>query len=239
MNIKICGTSYTLNTDKPINLLSTLFNIKHKQNRSLSFKSGCKSGICGSCAVRVNGIEVLACKTNINDNDEVMPLNNLPLIKDLVVNSDSSIQLQKAKASLHTNSQNKISNEDKNAIDLESNCILCSSCISVCPVYTVNQNFIAPYALMRNYRYINDKKEKEIDSKLKAVQENGIWDCTLCGNCNLICPSQIDIKGDIQMLRNKSAQFGYNNKNLDIGFNTNLDFMNQDIKSCGFDPNAF
>ena len=231
MNIKICDTSYTLNTDKPTNLLSVLFIIKQKQNRSLSFKSGCKSGICGSCAVRVNGIEVLACKTKINDNDEVMPLNNLPLIKDLIVNSDSSIQIQKAKANLHTNSQNEISEEDKNAIDIESNCILCSSCVSVCHVYTVNQNFIAPYALMRNYRYINDKKEKEINSKLEAVQENGIWDCTLCGNCNLVCPSHIDIKGDIQMLRNKSAQFGYNNKNLDIGFNTNLNF--------GFNPNAF
>ena len=112
MNIKISDTSYTLNTDKPTNLLSALFIIKQKQNRSLIFKSGCKSGICGSCAVRVNGVEVLACKTNINDNDEVMPLNNLPLIKDLVVNSDSSIQLQKAKANLHTNSQNEISEED-------------------------------------------------------------------------------------------------------------------------------
>ena len=68
-------------------------------------------------------------------------------------------------------------------------------------------------------------------SSCDAVQNNGIWDCTLCGNCNIVCPSHIDIKGDIEKLRNKSAQFGYNNPNINMGFDTSLNF--------GFDPNGF
>jgi succinate dehydrogenase/fumarate reductase-like Fe-S protein len=51
--------------------------------------------------------------------------------------------------------------------------------------------------MMRTYHYINEIKENEINSKLEAVQVNGIWDCTLCGNCNMVCPSNIEIKGDI------------------------------------------
>ena len=74
-----------------------------------------------------------------------------------------------------------------------------------------------------------EKKESEIEAKLAAVQNNGIWDCTLCGNCNMVCPSIINIKGSIEKLRNKSAQFGYNNPNMNSGF---------DI-SFGFNPNGF
>lgn len=234
MQIEICGILYTLenkNTSNQ-NLLSVLFEIKRTKNRSLSFRSGCKSGVCGSCAVLVNGVETLACKKTINDKDIVTPLKNLEVIKDLIVNKNNQdISLITAKAHLQQKSQTLVSSIDEKMIDIESNCILCNSCFSSCPVYTINSKFIAPFALMRNYRYVHDVKEDKINDKLEAVQTNGIWDCTLCGNCNMVCPSHIDIKGDIEKLRNKSAQFGYNNPNMNMRFNTNLDF--------GFNPNGF
>ena len=242
MQIEICGISYDLKdtTMTNQNLLTTLFDIKRTTNRSLSFRSGCKSGVCGSCAVLVNGVERLACKTTIKDNDIVAPLKNCVIVKDLVINKDNQeISLITAKAYLEQKSQNSVTSEDEKLIDIESNCILCNSCFSSCPVYTVNPNFIDPFALMRNFRYVHDVKEDNINDKLASVQMNGIWDCTLCGNCNMVCPSHIDIKGDIEKLRNKSAQFGYNNPNMDMGFNTNLDFISQDITSCGFNPNGF
>jgi len=234
MQVDICGISYTLEDENTTsqNLLSTLFDIKRTTNRTLSFRSGCKSGVCGSCAVLVNGVERLACKTTIKDSDMVAPLKNSVIIKDLIINKNNQdISIITAKAYLQQKSKNPITSEDEKMIDIESNCILCNSCFSSCPVYTVNPNFIAPFALMRSYRYVNDIKEDDIKSKLEAVQTNGIWDCTLCGNCNMVCPSIIDIKGDIEKLRNKSAQFGYNNPNMNMGFNTNLDF--------GFNPNGF
>jgi fumarate reductase iron-sulfur subunit len=239
MKIEICGKSYQISTkqESSVNLLTTLFQIKNTQNRALAFRSGCKSGICGSCALRVNGMEKLACKTSINDGDIVEPLANSIVVKDLIVDvKNQDIFLKQAKAFLSKHSDSSISKEDEKKIDIETNCILCNSCFSSCPVYSVNENFIGPFALTRNFRYVEDTKEEEIKDKIDAIQTNGVWDCTLCGNCNMVCPSRIDIKGDIEKLRNKSALFGYNNPNIGTGFDSSIEFGAQDF---GFNPNGF
>jgi len=235
MKITICGKVYNITneTQSPFTLLSSLFQIKEMQNRTLAFRSGCKSGVCGSCAVKVNGVEKLACKTMIQEGDVIEPLNNSRVLKDLIVDiNNQDTFLKQSKAFLHKRSSLQPSKEDEKKIDNETNCILCNSCLSSCPVYTVNNNFIGPFALARNFRYIQDSKEQEVQTKIDAIQGDGVWDCTLCGNCNIVCPAKIDIKGDIEKLRNKSAQFGYNNPNMSIGLN----FNTQDF---GFNPNGF
>jgi fumarate reductase iron-sulfur subunit len=235
MKLKICDKTYDLEKTniKVDNLLSVLLELKALQNSSLSFRSGCRSGVCGSCAVRVNGIEKLACKTKIKEGDDIQPLKNSKVIKDLIVDlSNQDRFLIETKAFLSEKNDETVTAGDEKKIDRESNCILCSSCLSSCPVYEVNENFTGPFALTRAFRYINDKKESDQKTKIDAVQSNGVWDCTLCGNCNMVCPAHIDIKNDIMQLRNKSAQFGYTNPNI-----TNFDMgFNQDF---GFDPNGF
>ena len=228
MNINICNNDYEIE-NKIENLLDILFYIKENKNNSLAFRSGCKSGVCGSCAVVIDGVEKLACKTIIVKEDiSIKPLKNHTIIKDLVVDLDNQKKfLSKSKAYLEKRNEHNITHNEQSIIDIESNCILCNSCMSACPVYEVNKEFIAPFALARTYRYIEDKKENEIKSKIDAIQEDGVWSCTLCGNCNMVCPSGIDIKGDIEKLRNKSAQFGYNDPNMTMSF----DF--------GFNPNGF
>ena len=67
------------------NLLQSLIEIRNNLDATLTFRCGCKSGVCGSCAVRVNGVEKLACKTQINNNDLIEPIKNCKVIKDLVV----------------------------------------------------------------------------------------------------------------------------------------------------------
>jgi len=229
-NITICDKAYDIES-KVDNLLTLLFSIKHNQSSSLAFRSGCKSGVCGSCAVLVNGVEKLACKTTIKPNDKIEPLKNARVIKDLIVDlSNQTIFLDKSKAYLEKKSDFEISIEDEKKIDISSNCILCNSCFSSCPVYEVNKDFIGPFALARVHRYIDDRKESDIKSKIDSIQTDGIWDCTLCGNCSMVCPAHIDIKNNIMKLRNKSAQLGYNDPNI-ATFDTNLDF--------GFNPNGF
>jgi len=232
MNIDICDTKYSIET-KVDNLLSILSFIKTTKNNSLSFRSGCKSGVCGSCAVVVNGVEKLACKTTIKDGDKITPLKNSKVIKDLIVDISNQEKLLKiVDVALDKVDDKTITSDDQKAIDIESNCILCSSCFSSCPVYEVDENFIGPFALARSYRYINDKKDDNIKSKIDKIQDHGIWSCTLCGNCNMVCPAQIDIKGDIMKLRNISAQYGYSDPNIanfDMGFSTDF----------GFNPNGF
>ena len=239
MRLIICDKEYTIddNRAKRDSLLLLLNFIKSKIDNTLTFRSGCRSGVCGSCAVRVNGVERLACKTHVNDKDIITPLKNSPVIKGLVVDLSSQEQrLKDSLAQLELKSDTPITPEDEKAIDLQSNCILCNSCYSSCPVYELNPNFKGPFALTRVYRYVNDKKEAKEKSKIDIVQENGIWDCTLCGNCNMVCPQHIDIKNDIMMLRNRSAQHGYtdpNFANFNSGFNAN------GIPDFGFNPSGF
>lgn len=234
IKIKVCKIEYEIQ-DNSTNLLDAFIDIK-KTNKSLGFKFGCKSGVCGSCAVRVNGIEKLACISKIIESDEILPLKNLPILNDLIVD-DSNIKakLLQASASLNKFENNKVSSKEVDIIDLQSKCILCNSCYSSCPVYEVNTNFIGPFALTRAYRYIHDSKESNTLDKLDSIQSNGVWDCTLCGTCSLVCPQGIDIKNDIMKLQNDSVQAGYENPT----FSTNNSFASFDSEDFGFNPNSF
>jgi len=193
--------------DKIQTILEALIYIKENIEPNLAFRYHCKSGVCGSCSIRVNGIEKLSCVTKINSGDKIAPLNYHTKLKDLVVSSKTTLLK-------NLNLENKLD------LESESECILCESCYSSCPVIVINSEFIGPFSLVRFYLYNNK-------SNLEKVQKNGIWDCTLCGNCNMVCPAGIDIKGDILKLQSISIQNGYVNPNL-----ANFDNFN-----FGFNPN--
>jgi len=217
-------------------VLNTLIEVKMKHDKALSFRCGCRTGVCGSCAVKVNGVEKLACKTLIRENDLIEPLNNAKVIKDLIVSlSHEEIFLKNTKTFLKELNKEEISSKDEKQIDLQSTCILCQSCFSSCPVYQVNEDFLGPYALTRALRYVDDKKELDKKSILENIQKNGVWDCTLCGNCTIVCPQFIDPKTDIMNLRMKSVQEGYEDKSIIAydSFDTGFDPMG------GFNPNGF
>lgn len=221
---------------KNSNLLQALIEIKTTIDNSLSYRCGCKSGVCGSCAIRVNGVEKLACKTTINDNDLIEPILNTRVIRDLVVDvSHETFLLKNTNAFIEENKDIEISQNDINLIDVQSNCILCSSCHSSCPVYSVNKSFLGPFALSRALRYVNDKKSMNSTTIIDSIQTNGIWDCTLCSACTLVCPQNIDPKSDIMNLQNISVQNGYTNPNMQ-SFDANMGF---DMSDMGFDPNGF
>lgn len=218
------------------NLLKALFEIKIKTDNSLTFRCGCKSGVCGSCAVRVNGVEKLACKTNIEDNDLIEAINNTKIIKDLVVNvSHETLLIEKTKSYIDEPRECNITQKDIKSIDLQSNCILCNSCYSSCPVYEVNKEFLGPFALTRALRYVNDKKMAHRANIIDSIQLNGVWDCTLCGACTMVCPQNIDPKADIMQLQNISVQNGYTNSNIQT-IDFGMDFSDE---FGGFNPNGF
>ncbi len=221
---------------KNANLLQSLIEIKKEIDSSLTFRCGCKSGVCGSCAVKVNGTEKLACKTNINYNDFIEAMNNTNIIKDLVVDvSHETFLIKKLNLTINSNIQStEISQENIKNIDLQSNCILCNSCHSSCPVYEVNKEFLGPFALTRALRYVNDKKLVNKATIVDSIQTNGIWDCTLCSACTLVCPQGIDPKADIMQLQNISVQNGYSNP-----YTQNLDFNSFGDDFGGFNPNGF
>jgi len=197
-------------------LLEILNHIKSEVESSLAYSSGCRSSVCGSCAVRVNEKEVLACSYKVVDGDVVEPLKNVPVIRDLVVNMDRAYETNaRAKAWLSEyNSDAKLTHEDEKINALQSDCILCGSCYSACPVYALNSEFLGPFALTRVWKVVSDKREREPKEKIDTIQSNGVWDCTLCNECTVVCPQGISSKSDIEKLRAKSSQFGYMDPNF-------------------------
>jgi len=193
-----------------ITLLDALENIKTKQDPSLTYSSGCRSGVCGSCGVRVNGKSTLACTHKLKDGDIIEPLNNMPIIKDLVVDHNIALKtLQTSKSWQDKPSSIELSIEDEKQNELQSDCILCGSCYSACPVFEVNKDFLGPFALTRIRKYTADLRDENYKDKIDRVQINGVWDCTLCNECSLSCPSGISSKSDIEMLRIQSVKQGY------------------------------
>ena len=196
-------------------LLEALNHIKSRIDRTLTYRSMCRSGVCGSCAVRVNGKEVLACEYRVQDADYIEPLSVVDVIRDLVSDkSEALATLQRARAYPISMGKVQMSEDDVKLIERQSDCILCVSCYSSCPVFETRPSFLGPFALTRVYRYVADKREEAKKEHIDAVIEDGIWDCTLCGNCTEVCPQQIDPKNDILMLQSWAAKFGHTNPNM-------------------------
>ena len=195
-------------------LLEALEYIKKVKDRTLTFLHSCRSGVCGSCAMRVNGKEQLACEYKPNDGDYVEPLNSMDVVRDLVVDKEKSLQTLQKALDYPLQMHEGMSEEEEKLIERQSDCILCSSCYSSCPVYETNEAFLGPFALTRAYRYVADSREANKKAHIDAVVHHGIWDCTLCGNCSEVCPQGIDPKGDIVLLQSWAAKFGYSNPNM-------------------------
>ncbi len=229
-------TVESFEVSKGLTLLAALYEIKEKYDGSLTFSAGCRASVCGTCAVRVNGREVLACSYKLQGDEHIEPLQYHPVLRDLKVDKSHSLQtLNKSQTWLHRYTQTLLTPEDEHRSERQTDCILCDSCYSACPVYAVNPDFLGPFTLTRAYRYTIDKRESHAKSIVDAVQSNGVWDCTLCGECTAVCPKGIDPKMDITLLRGESVKFGHS----DPGFATQ-NFGTPDFGGgFGFDPNGF
>ena len=203
-----------------LTLLECLNKIKTEQDNSLAFSSGCRSSICGSCSMRVNEVEVLACTYKPQDGDKIEPLKNMKVVRDLVVDMDKAYEFNsKSKAWLsELNKEAVITHETQHINELQSDCILCGACYSACPVYAVNEEFLGPFSLTRVWKYVSDQREGDTKEKIDTIQKNGVWDCTLCNGCSVVCPQGISSKADIEKLRMKSTVAGYSDPSFSQNF---------------------
>ena len=166
-------------------LLKALYYIKNNLDNTLTFSSNCRSSVCGTCAMRVNDKEVLACSYKVSDGDLVEPLKYHEVQRDLKVNKQKVRETLKASTAwLQSPQEAIISQEDVAKSEKQTDCILCDSCYSACPVLAVTPDFMGPFALTRVYRYSTDAREGNLAISIANVQSNGIWDCKLCGECN-------------------------------------------------------
>jgi succinate dehydrogenase/fumarate reductase iron-sulfur protein len=197
--------SYTSTFEVPIRkgttLLDALLYIKDNLDESLTFRHSCRMGICGDCAINVNGKPMLACYTQVLDLGEnlltVEPLSNAPVIKDLVVDMQPFFDTcKRIKAYLikpeeefrKANEFAQSPEELKKYWDLTL-CIRCSICNSACPAI-IDEKFLGPSALTATYRFVADSRDQGSDERLKPMADN-IWLCTQCNSCTLFCPKKL------------------------------------------------
>lgn len=187
---------------KGTTVLDALMYIKDNLDGALTFRHSCRMGICGSCAVNINGKPMLACYAQVlhleADSLTIEPLSNMPIIKDLVVDIQPFFdQYKKTETILMKPEQElmkptefiQLPAELKKFWDLTL-CIKCSICYSACPA-VMDERFLGPATLTSNYRFIADSRDQGGSERLKPMVDN-IWLCTQCNSCTLFCPKLVD-----------------------------------------------
>lgn len=208
---------YRLPYTNDMTVLDALNQIKDHVDPTLTFRWSCRMGVCGSCGANVNGTPVLTCGTFIKSLKlpiRVGPLSNFPIIRDLVVDIDDFLEkLSHVKPWII---RKGLDPEDKellqtpNEMDVyhqSSMCINCMLCYAACPVYGLDKNFLGPAASALAYRYVMDSRDQAKNERLSLVnsEENGIWSCTLVGECTVVCPKKVDPMFTIQRLKIMNA----------------------------------
>ncbi|GJL80027.1 MAG: succinate dehydrogenase iron-sulfur subunit [Nitrospinaceae bacterium] len=223
-------------------LLDCINLIKWKQDGSLTYRMSCRSAICGSCGMKVNGRAILACQrqavSQVDKDDTVTiePLGNMQPIKDLVVDFEPFWEkVHKVKPYLQTNEQppekeRQQAPEQFRLIDDSSTCIMCGNCYSDCNVLEVDDNFLGPAALAKAQRFVSDSRdEKTLERVTELSEPGGIWDCTHCGECVERCPKPAEPFYRIKEIMTVALEQGVHNNN---GARHALSFANS-VKASG------
>jgi succinate dehydrogenase / fumarate reductase iron-sulfur subunit len=217
---------YNLEVEDHCTVLDALVKVREEVDGSLALRCSCRASICGSCSMRVNGHAKLVCKTKIrdvaNNNNQVTvePMNNMPVIKDLVTDMKPfwdkirAIQPWLQPEGEVPEREYIAPNETMQHLTGVMSCIMCGACVSDCTALEVDENFIGPAALAKAYRFVADPRDDASTSRLKMYGESGgIWDCTRCMECIQVCPKGVAPMERIMNLRDKAIEAGFSNNN--------------------------
>lgn len=195
-------------------VVDALFAVQAELDPSLAFRVSCRAGICGSCAVRVDGRERLACQTPlalVGTTVRVEPLRNLPVLRDLVPDLDPFFEkLARVgpdfRALPGQDGPVRVPPKDRRLVDRAINCITCGACYSACDVVAFNPRFLGPAALTRAYALAADVRDRDARSRMDvAAGPDGAWRCHTEGPCTVVCPKAVAPTLAIQALRRGSV----------------------------------
>ncbi|HEY3912387.1 MAG TPA: succinate dehydrogenase iron-sulfur subunit [Stellaceae bacterium] len=185
-------------------VLDALIKIKNEIDTTLTFRRSCREGVCGSCAMNIDGVNTLACITAIEDIRgpvQVYPLPHLAVIKDLVVDQThlvaqyQSIQpwLQSTSAASPDREQPQ-SVEERAQLDGLWECILCFCCSTACPSYWWNdERYLGPAILLQAYRWIADSRDEATGERLDTLEDPfRLYRCHTIMNCTRTCPKGLN-----------------------------------------------
>jgi succinate dehydrogenase / fumarate reductase iron-sulfur subunit len=186
-------------------VLDALIKIKNEVDSTLSFRRSCREGICGSCAMNIDGVNTLACTKACEDVKSsavaIYPLPHMPVVKDLVPDlTQFYAQYAAVKPWLTTrtpappDSERLQSKEDQEKVDRPSACILCACCSTSCPSYWWNSDrYLGPAALLAAYRWIIDSRDESTGERLDELDDAfRLYRCHTIMNCAEACPKDLN-----------------------------------------------
>ncbi len=209
--------SYKIEVKAEMTIIEMLDGFREKYDSGLAFRKGCRSGICGICALRINGQGFLGCKTKVKDvcfNKKIViePLTK-DVIKDLVCNTTSFWrELERVKPWLIPKRYPEpLSAGELERIDDSSRCIHCGICHYDCGTVEHDSMFAGPAVAVKGYRLVYDSRDRRAKERLRQLNQT-VWRCNHSWNCVEQCPKSIDItkcmdelKEDIIKIRLKGA----------------------------------
>lgn len=219
---------YNVEVEDDAAVLDGLIHVREYDDQTLGVRCSCRSSICGSCGMRINGHARLACKTKVVDvlvegqPITVEPLGNMQPFKDLVADMTGFWakirQIQPYIKPHEPPPEREYIAPQKAMEDLAGvfNCIMCGCCVGDCTSLAVDANFIGPAALAKAYRFVGDPRETEEarDERLRELSKyGGVWDCTHCYECVQVCPKDVAPLERILDIRRAAQEAGYRDNN--------------------------
>ena len=210
--------AYEVPVHKDWVVLDALNHIKDHLDGTLSFRWSCRMGVCGSCGMMVNGDATLTCATFVESllpgPIRVGPLENFPVVRDLVIEmSDFMEKLESVKPWIISDEKKSLDDgaylqTPAQLADFKqfSMCINCLLCYAACPVYGLEPSFTGPAVIALAQRYNLDSRDQGGGERNAILNtDEGIWQCTLVGECSVVCPKDVDPAAAIQRYKVSST----------------------------------
>jgi succinate dehydrogenase/fumarate reductase iron-sulfur protein len=196
-------------------VLDALFRVQREQDPSLSFRCACRVGMCGTCAMSVDGVPRLACKTRVRTLEagviHLAPLPNMPVVKDLVVSLEPFFDQWKrtlpkfrprdpeSKTLAVITHTSAYSRETSSKRD----CITCGACYGACGIKATSNEYLGPAAINRAFLRLADPRDIAVRERIAPLNEErgGVWRCHTQFNCTAVCPKGISLTDSIARLK--------------------------------------
>jgi succinate dehydrogenase / fumarate reductase iron-sulfur subunit len=195
---------YKIEAEPTDRVLDLLEYVKGYIDGTLSFRRSCAHGVCGSDAMRINGLNRLACKVLVQDLKSkkitVEPILGLRVIKDLIVDMEPFFEHYRSVLPYLINDEAPPKKErlqsinERERFDDTTKCILCAACTTSCPSFWANERYVGPAAIVAAHRFIYDSRDRGAAERLQILNDQfGVYRCHTIFNCTVACPREIQV----------------------------------------------
>ncbi|MCU0609791.1 MAG: succinate dehydrogenase iron-sulfur subunit [Chitinispirillaceae bacterium] len=204
--------NYRLDVQPSWSVLDCLNELHGRVDPTLSFRRSCRGGICGSCAMNINGKNNLACETLVQTLKKgaviLKPLPFFEIIKDLIVDFSAFFKAVEEAghfcSDLPPGEKSIQSPEERKKLDGLYECILCGACTSACPSFWYNEKYPGPAALLKTCKFVEDSRDTATAQRLDSIDHtDGVWRCHLVFNCAEACPKALNPAAAINTLKQR------------------------------------